>query len=223
MLSPQSTQPPQPKIPRQLGQKITGLILAGGQGTRMGGVNKGLSQFKDSTLVEQVISRLLPQVDQVVINANQDLDPYRSLGFDVWCDKDSSRGPLSGFLTGLSQCETPYLMIVPCDTPFFPMDTVTRLLHQMQTDCSDICMPRTQGHNEHAQKTFAQPTFSLIKTSLKDELNLFLDNGGRKVQEWAQLHRCSFVEFLSPPYDTYAFANINTESERLALEQYSAT
>jgi molybdopterin-guanine dinucleotide biosynthesis protein A len=111
-------------------EAITGVILAGGRGSRMGGVDKGLQNFNGVPLALHTLMRLSPQVGEVMINANRNLAAYEAFGVPVWPDSTALgefAGPLAGFLTGLERCETPYLLTVPCDTPLFPEDLVTRL------------------------------------------------------------------------------------------------
>ena len=109
---------------------ITGLVLAGGRGSRMGGVDKGLQRYGDRALAQHALTRLLPQVGQAMINANRNLDVYRSMGVPVWPDEmPDYPGPLAGMLSGLAHCETSYLVTVPCDAPNYPLDLVSRLAH----------------------------------------------------------------------------------------------
>src|SRR5665213_1132642 len=107
---------------------ITGLVLAGGRGSRMGGVDKGLQEYHGMALAQHALNRLAPQVGRAMINANRNLDVYRSMGVPVWADESADYpGPLAGMLAGLAHCETPYLATVPCDTPDFPTDLVRKL------------------------------------------------------------------------------------------------
>ena len=107
---------------------ITGLILAGGRGSRMGGVDKGLQTHLGMPLAMHALLRLAPQVGEMMINANRNLGAYESMGVPVWPDAlPDYPGPLAGFLAGLEHCETPYLASVPCDSPLFPEDLVARL------------------------------------------------------------------------------------------------
>ena len=109
-------------LPRE---QVTGLILAGGRGSRMGGVDKGLQNFRGLPLAMHAMLRLAPQVGEVMINANRNLGAYESFGAPVWPDAlPDFAGPLAGFLAGLERCETPYMVTVPCDTPLFPSDLV---------------------------------------------------------------------------------------------------
>src|SRR5947209_14549865 len=118
---------------------ITGLVLAGGRGSRMGGVDKGLQPHRGMPLAMQALLRLAPQVGALMINANRNLGAYESMGVPVWPDAlPDYAGPLAGFLAGLERCETPYLVTVPCDSPLFPPDLVERLLAALERDDAEI-------------------------------------------------------------------------------------
>ena len=124
---------------------ITAMVLAGGRGSRMGGVDKGLQNFNGTPLALHALLRLNIQsggpLGGTMFNANRNLAAYESFGAPVWPDVVGEfAGPLAGFLTGLERCETPYLMTVPCDTPLFPLDMIERLSHAMNRDDSDIGM-----------------------------------------------------------------------------------
>ena len=121
--------------------EITGLVLAGGRGSRMGGVDKGLQNHLGMPLAMQALLRLGPQVGALMINANRNLGAYESMGVPVWPDAQLDYpGPLAGFLAGLEHCETPYLVTVPCDTPNFPTDLVARLAAALQAEGAEIAI-----------------------------------------------------------------------------------
>ena len=198
---------------------ITGLILAGGRGTRMGGIDKGMQNFRGLPLALQTLMRLQLQshpLQEVLINANRNLAAYESLGVPVWPDSiDGYAGPLAGFLTGLERCETPLLLTVPCDTPLFPLDLVERLLHALQGQDADLAMaaaPEADG------AVRAQPVFCLMKTDLLESLVKFTQGGGRKIDAWTGQHRCAVVPFDQIGDSTHAFANANTLAELQQLE-----
>ena len=122
-------------------QEITGLVLCGGAGRRIGGQDKGLAPFRGTPLVEHVIKRLQPQVGQIILSANRNLSRYQTWGFPVFPDTDcSGQGPLSGILTGLLRCDSPCLAIVPCDAPFLPGDLVTRLCGALLQQRADVAL-----------------------------------------------------------------------------------
>lgn len=198
---------------------ITGLILAGGRGSRMGGIDKGLQNFRGLPLALQTLMRLQLQslpLQEVLINANRNLSAYESLGVPVWPDSiDGFAGPLAGFLTGLERCETPLLLTVPCDTPMFPLDLVERLYTAMAEQNADIAMaaaPEADG------TVRPQPVFCLLKIDLLESLVKFTQSGGRKIDAWTGQHRCAIVPFDQPGDSAQAFANANTLAELQQLE-----
>ncbi|MEN9623225.1 molybdenum cofactor guanylyltransferase MobA [Limnohabitans sp.] len=198
---------------------ITGLILAGGRGSRMGGTDKGLQNFHGLPLALQTLMRLQLQslpLQEVLINANRNLAAYESLGVPVWPDSiDGFAGPLAGFQTGLERCETPLLLTVPCDTPLFPLDLVERLYTAMNAQEADIAMAAA---TEADGTVRPQPVFCLLKTDLLESLVKFTQGGGRKIDAWTGQHRCAIVPFDLPGDSTQAFANANTLAELQQLE-----
>lgn len=199
---------------------ITGVILAGGLARRMGGVDKGLQRFRGHTLIEHTCHRLRPQVGAMGINANRFLDVHAAQGLPIWPDAHADfSGPLAGFLAGLTQCTTPYLLTVPCDTPFFPLDLAHRLgngVIQAQADLAMAVAPETDAQGASTLRT--QPVFCLLKTELRDSLARFLREGGRKIDAWTALHRTCTVSFNAPGDDPHAFLNINTLEQLHRLE-----
>jgi molybdopterin-guanine dinucleotide biosynthesis protein A len=201
-------------------ENITGLILAGGRGTRMGGVDKGLQNFNGIPLALHTLMRLGPQVETVMVNANRNLSAYESFGASVWPDASADfAGPLSGFLVGLERAETPYLLTVPCDTPRLPLDLAERLARALVLEGADIAMaaaPETKS--DGSTEVRAQPVFCLLKIELSESLVVFTHAGGRKIDAWTAQHKTVLVPFDAPTDDTLAFANINTLTELQALE-----
>ena len=196
---------------------ITGLILAGGRGSRMGGVDKGLQNFRGMPLALQTLMRLAPQVGPMMINANRNLAAYESFGVEVWPDVISDyAGPLAGFLTGLERCETPFLVTVPCDTPLFPGDLVARLVEALEREDADIAM--AAGREDDGEPR-TQPVFCLLRTELMESLVRFTQGGGRKIDAWTAQHRTVVVPFDRPQDDPLAFRNANTLAELHRLEQ----
>ena len=193
--------------------QITGLVLAGGRGSRMGGVDKGLQNHQGVPLALHAMLRLAPQVGAMMINANRNLAAYESFGVPVWPDAIADYpGPLAGFLAGLEHCDTPYLLTVPCDTPNFPADLVARLARELVEHDARIAMAATPL----ADGTQVQPVFCLMESSLMSSLIEFTQGGQRKIDRWTALHRCVEVVFD----DAEAFANANTLQE---LQQLQAT
>jgi len=194
-------------------QDITGLILAGGRGSRMGGVDKGLQNHRGTPLAMHALMRLAPQVGTLMINANRNLGAYESMGVPVWPDSLADyAGPLAGFLTGLEHCETPYLATVPCDSPLFPDDLVARLAQALFEADAEIAMAATR----EAGALQVQPVFCLMKAGLIESLVRFTQGGQRKIDKWTAQHRCVEVPFD----DAQAFANANTPDELQALQRH---
>jgi molybdopterin-guanine dinucleotide biosynthesis protein A len=196
---------------------ITGLILAGGRGSRMGGADKGLQNFNGMPLALHTLLRLQPQVGAVMINANRNLAAYESFGAPVWPDVlPDFAGPLAGFLTGLERCETPWLMTVPCDTPLFPTDLVERLARAAQCENAEIAMA---GGLEQDGQVRPQPVFCLLRVDLLESLVRFTNAGRRKVDAWTALHKTAIVRFDETGDDPRAFYNANTLAELHQLER----
>lgn len=201
---------PNPDLyPAPTREEITGLVLAGGRGTRMGTVDKGLQDFAGQPMVAHVIARLAPQVAALMVNANQNLDRYKTFGHPVLEDAVSGfAGPLAGLHTGLLQCQTPWLVTAPCDSPFVPLDLVARLAQAQQRTGADIVVPvTTRGSTRQPH-----PVFCLARANLLAHLGSYLANGGRKVDGWYSTIFFEEVEFD----DEAAFRNINTLAELTA-------
>ena len=191
-------------------QDITGLILCGGRGTRMGGVDKGLQNHNGMPLALHALLRLSPQVGHMLINANRNLAAYESMGVPVWPDPLADYpGPLAGWLAGLEHCETPYLVTVPCDTPGFPDNLVQRLAAALLAADADIAMAATIEDGA----VQVQPVFCLLKTTLVESLIAYLQGGQRKIDRWTAQHRCTQVVFE----DGAAFFNANTPQDLARL------
>ena len=191
---------------------ITGIILAGGRGSRMGGADKGLQNFRGMPMAMYTLMRLAPQVGEMMINANRNLAAYESMGVPVWPDTLSDyAGPLAGFLTGLEHCETSFLVTVPCDTPLFPDDLVARLVEALEREDADIAMAAAPEEDGQVR---AQPVFSLLRRELMESLVRFTHEGGRKIDKWTAQHRTVLVPFE----DAAAFSNANTLAELHKLE-----
>ena len=187
-------------------QHVTGLILAGGRGSRMGHVDKGLQTFRGAPMVLHVILRLRQQVGTLMINANQNLGLYEGFGLPVWPDQFGGfEGPLAGLQTGLSRCDTDYLVTAPCDSPFLPEDLVRRLGTALLEQQADLAVAVTEEEGRHQP----QPVFCLMKADVPASLTLFLQEGGRKIDAWYR--SLNFVEVDFPDAD--AFRNINTLEE----------
>ena len=201
-------------------EDITGLVLAGGRGQRMGGADKGLQNFNGIPLALHTLMRLQPQVGHMMINANRNLSAYESFGVPVWPDALADfAGPLAGFMAGLEQCETPFLLTVPCDTPLFATDLVARLVDGLCREGADIAMaaaPETGRDGSVSLRT--QPVFCLLRIDLLESLVRFTQAGGRKIDAWTAQHPTAVVAFDLPGDDPQAFFNANTLTELHALE-----
>jgi len=183
--------------------EVTGLVLAGGLGRRMGGVDKGLVELDGKPMVTHVLARLAPQVDCVLINANQNIDRYASFGPPVVPDRIGGfAGPLAGLHAGLSAASTPLLVTVPCDSPFLPLDLVARLRTALKAEQAQLAVARTGDQ--------AQPVFSLVRRDVLDDLAQFLGGGGRKIDAWYARLKVVEVAFDD---EAESFANINTREE----------
>ncbi len=195
---------------------VTGLVLAGGRGTRMGGADKGLQDFNGVPLALHALRRLAPQVDTTAISANRNLPTYAAFGTPVWPDamQDAGAGPLAGMLSGLTHCTTPLLATVPCDSPWFPGDLVARLVHALNTESAELAMawaPDDEGTLR------PQPVFCLLRRELAASLGQFVADGGRKVGAWVALHRAAQVSF----HQGRDFENANTPQELRRMAGFS--
>lgn len=198
---------------------ITGLVLAGGRGSRMGGLDKGLQSFQGQPLAQHCLNRLGRQVNAVAINANRHLELYRAWGVPVWQDSPPTgqfEGPLAGFLVGMQHCQTPYLCTVACDTPLFPTDLVDRLAAILVEKNVDIVM--AAAAQEHGQVQ-TQPVFCLLKVALRDRLHAFMEKGGRKIDAWTAGETTALAHFDRPGDDPRAFFNANTFDQLRQLER----
>jgi molybdopterin-guanine dinucleotide biosynthesis protein A len=187
---------------------VTGVILAGGQGRRMGGVDKGMQSFRGRTLVEWVIDRLRPQVDELLINANQNRDLYERHGYRVIADEvDGFAGPLAGLHSALAAASHDLVLTVPCDSPFLATDLAERLYRGWRESCADVAVAFT-GPQAH-------PVFCLARRTLLPHLSEFLTRGGRKIDQWYADLKVARVAFDD---EADAFANFNTLQELRAAD-----
>ncbi len=188
--------------------KITALILAGGRGSRMGSVDKGLQHFNHQPMIAHVLDRLAPQADEIIINANRSITEYAAFGLRVIADAiDGFAGPLAGLHVGMMHATTPLIVTAPCDSPFLPLDLVARLYSEMKNENADLAVA----------KTFDQvhPVFCLVNREREPHLRAFLETGQRKIDKWYATLNVVEVQFDD---QESAFANINTEDELRALE-----
>ena len=180
---------------------VTGVVLAGGQGRRMGTVDKGLQLLRGKPMVAAVIERLAPQVDEILINANQNLEIYAAFGHRLVPDAIGGfAGPLAGLHAGLCAASHALVLSVPCDSPFLPLDLFIRL--QKQIGEKDLAVART-GDQPH-------PVFALVRRAVRKNLEDFLSGGGRKIDAWYASLKVIEVSFDD---EADAFRNINTREE----------
>ena len=188
-----------------MSDRITGILLAGGQGRRMGGVDKGLQLLRGKPMAQWVIERFAPQVDELLINANKNIEQYQTLGYRVIPDAIGGfAGPLAGLHRGLSEATHPLVVTAPCDSPFLPLDLVARLKAALDANHADLAVAKT-GDQPH-------PVFSLCRKSVLPSLTAFLESGGRKIDAWYAQLKVVEVDFA----DEAAFRNINTREELAA-------
>lgn len=191
-------------------EDVTGVVLAGGRGSRMGGVDKGLQSYRGNPLALHAVFRLQPQVGAVLINANRNLGAYEALGVPVIPDSIGDfAGPLAGFMTGLEQSVTPWMVTVPCDSPNFPADLVARLHEAAEREDAEIAMAATVEEGV----TQVQPVFCLLRSGLLESLTDFVQSGGRKIDAWTARHRTVVVPF--PNANDFFNANTLEELHRL--------
>ena len=185
---------------------ITGVILAGGLGRRMGGVDKGLQLLAGKPLVRHVVERLAPQVGKLLINANRSQADYATLGYPVVADSiPDFAGPLAGLHAGLAVADTPWVLTAPCDSPHLPLDLAERLLAGAMAQGSELAIARSEGR--------LHPVFCLCRSGLRGGLEAFLDGGGRRVMQWCEENGVAIVDFDDQPT---AFRNFNTLEDLLA-------
>lgn len=193
-------------------ERVAGLILAGGLGSRMGGVDKGLVELGGRPMVAHVVERLAPQVAELLINANRNAEAYAGFGVPVVADRvEGFAGPLAGLDAGLHAAgkECGWVATCPCDSPFLPLDLVARLLKSAVAAGADAAMARADGQT--------QPVFLLARRSAAASLAAYLAGGGRKIDRWVEGERHVIVDFDDCPE---AFANINTREELTALGRH---
>lgn len=192
-----------------MSDKITGVILAGGLGRRMGGIDKGLQELRGQPMVHWVVERLAPQVDELLINANQNAERYAAFGHPVVPDQiPDFAGPLAGLHAALSAATHPLVATAPCDSPFLPADLVSRLFSALTAAHADLAVARTfeQPH----------PVFCLCKREVLPHLTEFLAGGGRKIDRWYSTLNIVEVAFDD---EAAAFENINTREELSRFDQ----
>ncbi len=195
-----------------LRKDITAVILAGGKGQRLEGQDKGLVIYKNKPLIEHVLERITPQVDHILINANRNMQAYQHYGHPVFSDDiHGFQGPLAGFSAAMLAAKTDYILTLPCDGPLLPHDLLSRMLTGINAT-QQAPSPIAIAHDGIRP----QRIYTLMPVNLRTRLNDFLNQGDRKVGLWLSQQQTVSVDFSDQPH---AFANINTEAQRLSLEQ----
>jgi len=196
-----------------LPEQITGLVLAGGRGARMGHVDKGLQLFRGKPLAVHVMERLAVQTGTLAINANRHQSDYAAFNLPVWADLlPDFPGPLAGLHSGLTHCVTGYLAAAPCDSPLLPPDLVARLAAALIEQRADAAIAVTGCVD---QEDFQRhPVFCLLRKTLLSSLTDYLHQDGRKMERWFAGIRTAEVRFE----DEAALSNINTLQELRQLE-----
>ncbi|HBA66700.1 MAG: molybdenum cofactor guanylyltransferase [Gammaproteobacteria bacterium HGW-Gammaproteobacteria-10] len=191
--------------------KVTGVILAGGLARRMNNQDKGLVLFHRRPMVSYAIDSIKPLVDQVIINANRNLDAYRQFGLPVVSDQNGNfEGPLAGILSAMTYTDAELLLVLPCDSPLITTDHLQRLLKAGLNPEIDVAVA-FDGERLH-------PVFLAIKTTLESSLKNYLGSGERKIDRWLMKHRMTQVDFSDDPE---VFVNVNTLAELSELEGQS--
>lgn len=189
--------------------EITAIILAGGRGRRLGGIDKGLHEVAGQTLIERVLGRVANQVDSVMINANRNLPEYRRYGHPVVEDVvDEPCGPLGGMLSGLQAAKTDLVLFCPCDASFLPADLVERLLKKMQDESAEIAAV--------GDEFGLQPVCCLMKRDLAEDLAHFIRSGARETAEWLKRHSLAIEDFSDWPANYWS---MNTPEDQKILEK----
>ncbi|RUM94703.1 MAG: molybdenum cofactor guanylyltransferase [Thiothrix sp.] len=186
------------------GKDITGVILAGGKGRRMGGQDKGLVEYRQRPLIEHVIERLAPQVGHLLINANRNAATYQRYGFPIIADQLADyQGPLAGFSVAMLAAKTDYVLTAPCDGPLLPYDLVSRMVKTMNLEKAEISVAHDDQH--------LQSVYALIKRDLLPSLEACIQSGQRRVDVWYASQKTALTDFSDTPE---SFFNVNFPEDR---------
>ncbi len=184
-------------------EQLTALILAGGRGRRLGGIDKGLLEIGGHPLIAWTLAALEPQTGAILISANRNLDRYRSLGYPVVTDPlPEHPGPLAGILAGLRAALTPWVLVVPCDAPCLPPDLAVRLTKALAEQGGDLALVH-DGQR-------IQWLHALLPVMLADDLAEYLEQGGRRAEDWFRCHSLALADCTD---QAAAFANLNTPAD----------
>jgi len=192
--------------------EVTAVILAGGRGRRMGGLDKGLVNLEERPLIAHVLNAIAPQAGSVLINANRNAEKYQEFGYQIVSDTlDDYQGPLAGFASAMAAASTPYIVTLPCDGPLVPTDYVQRMINAMEMSENEIAV----AHDGDRM----QPVYALLPVGLMSDLEAFLAQGDRKIDLWYSRHHVALADFSDCPN---AFRNINTPEDRDRLQEEGA-
>lgn len=190
--------------------QISGLILAGGRSSRMGGDDKGLLNLLDRPMITHVIQRLEPQVDEILISANRHIDQYQKYTYEVLLDDyDDFRGPMAGMVRGLSHCKSEYLLTVPCDGPLLPHDLAFRMLELSRQKNARAVLVFDGQYN--------QPAYNLLHKDLLDSITHALRHNEHKLGKWLMDHGALQLDCSM---QKSAFINVNTSADLQQLESH---
>jgi molybdenum cofactor guanylyltransferase len=182
---------------------VTAVILAGGMGRRMGGQDKGLVNYKKGTLIEHVIAGISQQTDNILINANRNIDVYSRFGYPIVEDSLSDfQGPLAGFYAAMAAVNSDYILTLPCDGPFVAVDYLSSMVDALNQNDYEMAIA-SDGER-------MQPVYALLPVDLRPSLEQFLKEGDRKIDRWYKQHQYTLVEFDA---STRLFTNINTPED----------
>jgi molybdenum cofactor guanylyltransferase len=191
--------------PSEIRKNVTGLVLAGGEGKRMSGEDKGLMDWIDQPIIQLILDKLNTTFDHIIINANRHIDIYQRFGFPVVKDEIGDfAGPLAGIHAGLKSIVTPYTFVVPCDLPNFNIEVALELIEQVTETNSELAVSSVHGRLE--------PAVLLLKTNMADSIEAFLRSGKRKTADWVTAQKYIEVDFSDAEH---WFANINTPADRM--------
>ncbi|MDX1512140.1 MAG: molybdenum cofactor guanylyltransferase MobA [Gammaproteobacteria bacterium] len=191
-------------------ESISGVVLAGGRATRMGGEDKGLIEIDGKPMAAYIVEALRPQTTRVLINANRNLERYREI-CDCEVVEDSVgdfAGPLAGMASALGVADTPYVLTAPCDSPLVSDYLGPRLFQAMEREDAELAV----AHDGQRM----QPVFALLRKGLLDSMLGYLRSGESKIDRWYAKHRTALGDFSD---ETSMFLNVNTPEERASLEQ----
>lgn len=196
-----------PQNPAPGFETVTGVLLAGGRGQRMGGADKGLIEVAGRPLAARVLDVLAAQSSRTLISANRNLSAYRAFGATVVTDGlDGYQGPLAGIASAMRASATPWLLTSPCDTPLIPADLRRRLAEGLRGEDATLAVCADPEH--------LHPLHALLPVSLAADLEDYLAAGGRSVRGWIARHRIATVALAADH-----FVNANTRPDLARLEE----